>query len=44
VAFVQNRKPDGIGTGWLGSAGMAELVGLIAFGFLIAGFSLLVRR
>jgi len=44
VAFVQNRKPDGIGTGWLGSAGMAELVGLIAFGFLIAGFSLMVRR
>ncbi len=44
VAFMQNRKPDGIGTGWLGSAGMAELFGLVVFGFLIAGFSRLVRR
>lgn len=44
VAFVQNRKPDGIGTDWLGSHGVAELAGLVAFGFLIAGFSRLVRR
>jgi uncharacterized oligopeptide transporter (OPT) family protein len=44
VAFVQNRKPDGIGTEWLGSHGVAELAGLVAFGFLIAGFSRLVRR
>lgn len=42
VAFVQNRKPDGIGTEWLGSA--AEIAGLVAFGFLIAGFIRLVRR
>ncbi|MCI0517469.1 MAG: oligopeptide transporter, OPT family [Woeseiaceae bacterium] len=44
VAFIQNRKPDGIGTGWLGGETMAELVGLVAFGFLIAGFSRLLRR
>jgi putative OPT family oligopeptide transporter len=44
VAFVQNRKPEGIGLEWLGSHLVAELVGLVAFGFLIAGFSRLVRR
>lgn len=44
VAFIQNKKPDGIGTGWLGSHLVAEIVGLIAFGFLIAGFSRMVRR
>ncbi len=44
VAFIQNRKPVGIGTEWLGAHWVAELVGLIAFGFLIAGFIRLVRR
>jgi putative OPT family oligopeptide transporter len=44
VAFIQNKKPDGFGTGWLGSHLVAEIVGLIAFGFLIAGFSRMVRR
>ena len=44
VAFMQNRKPDGIGTEWLGTSGIATLVGLIAFGFFIAGFVRLVRR
>ena len=44
VAFMQNRKPDGIGTEWLGTPGVAELVGLVAFGFFIAGFVRLVRR
>ena len=44
VAFAQNRKPDGIGTEWLGTPGIAELVGLIAFGFFIAGFARMVRR
>jgi hypothetical protein len=39
---VQNRKPDGFGTEWLGGA--AEIAGLVAFGFLIAGFIRLVRR
>jgi putative OPT family oligopeptide transporter len=42
VAFVQNRKPDGFGTEWLGGA--AEIAGLVAFGFLIAGFIRLARR
>ena len=31
VAFIQNRKPDGIGTEWLGSDITAMIVGLIAF-------------
>lgn len=44
VAFMQNRKPEGIGTEWLGTEGIAQLVGLIAFGFFIAGFVRLVRR
>ena len=44
VAFMQNRKPDGIGTEWLGTEGIAQLVGLVAFGFFIAGFIRLVRR
>jgi putative OPT family oligopeptide transporter len=44
VAFIQNRKPDGIGTGWMGSHLVAELVGLVAFGFLVAAFSRMVRR
>ncbi|MBT8078965.1 MAG: oligopeptide transporter, OPT family [Gammaproteobacteria bacterium] len=44
VAFVQNRKPDGIGIDWLGPHWLAELVGLVVFGFLIAGFVRLVRR
>jgi putative OPT family oligopeptide transporter len=44
VAFVQNEKPAGIGTEWLGTEGIAQLVGLLAFGFFIAGFARLVRR
>lgn len=44
VAFVQNRKPEGIGTAWLGSPWVAEFVGLLAFGCLVAGFVRLVRR
>ena len=31
VAFIQNRKPDGIGTEWMGSEIVAMIVGLIAF-------------
>ena len=44
VAFALERKPDGIGTGWLGPHWLGELVGLMAFGFLIAGFIRLVKR
>ena len=39
VAFVQNRKADGIGTDWL-----SEFAGLAAFGFLLACFIRFVRR
>jgi len=44
VAFVQNRRPDGIGTDWLGSNGIAQFVGLAGFGFLVWGFARLVKR
>jgi len=44
VAFVQNRKPEGIGIEWLGPHWLAETVGLITFGVLIAGFVRLLRR
>jgi len=44
AAFLSGKKPDGIGTGWLGPHWLVELVGLIAFGFLIAGFVRLVRK
>ena len=44
VAFVQNKKPDGIGTEWLGPHWIAQIVGLVAFGFLLAGFIRMVKR
>jgi putative OPT family oligopeptide transporter len=44
AAFMAGKKPDGIGTGWLGPDWLAESVGLVAFGFLIAGFVRLVRK
>ena len=44
VAFVQNERPAGIGTEWLGTEGIAQVVGLLAFGFFIAGFARLVKR
>ncbi len=44
VALVQSRKPEGIGIEWLGPHWLAETVGLITFGLLIAGFVRLVRR
>jgi putative OPT family oligopeptide transporter len=44
VAFVQSRKPEGIGIEWLGPHGLATGVGLVAFGLLIAVFVRLVRR
>ncbi|MGB5246809.1 MAG: oligopeptide transporter, OPT family [Woeseia sp.] len=44
VAFVQNQKPAGFGTDWIGSPLLVQFVGLLAFGFLVAGFTRLVRR
>jgi len=44
VAFVQNKKPDGIGTEWLGLHWIAQIAGLVAFGFLLAGFIRMVNR
>jgi len=44
VAFISGSKPAGVGTGWLGPHWLVEVAGLLAFGFLIAGFVRLVRR
>lgn len=44
AAFMSGKKPEGIGTGWLGPHWLVEVVGLIAFGFLIAGFVRLIRK
>ena len=44
VAFVQGKKPDGFGTDWIGTRWLVELVGLLAFGFLMAGFIRLVKN
>ena len=44
AAFMSGKKPEGFGTGWLGPHWLAEAVGLVAFGFLIAGFVRLVRK
>ncbi|MEE8108629.1 MAG: oligopeptide transporter, OPT family, partial [Gammaproteobacteria bacterium] len=41
VAFVQNKKPDGFGTDWLGPDWMVQIGGLIGFGLLLTWF---VRR
>ena len=44
VAFLSGKKPDGFGTDWLGPHWLVETAGLLAFGFLIAGFIKLVRK
>ncbi|WP_444995567.1 OPT family oligopeptide transporter [Aliikangiella sp. IMCC44359] len=38
VAFIQSKKPDGIGTDWAGSDWLAMLAGAIGFGLLIVWF------
>lgn len=43
AAFIQGRKPDGIGTDWLGPHWLAMLVGAIAFGLFAAWFVRLIR-
>jgi putative OPT family oligopeptide transporter len=44
AAFMSGKKPAGIGTDWLGPHWLVEVVGLAAFGFLIAGFVRLIRK
>jgi putative OPT family oligopeptide transporter len=44
AAFMLGRRPEGIGTGWLGGEGVATLVGLAAFLAFAAWFVLRVRR
>jgi len=44
VAFAINRKPEGIGTDWLGPDWLAMLVGFLAFAVLIYWFAGRARR
>jgi len=44
VAFVLNRKPEGIGTGWLGPEWLAETVGFAAFLLLAYWFVGRIRK
>ena len=43
VAVAKSRRPDGIGTEWLGNELVAMLVGAAAFAFFIAWFFRMVR-
>ena len=38
VAFIQSKKPEGIGTGWAGSDALAMLAGLIGFALFVGWF------
>jgi putative OPT family oligopeptide transporter len=44
AAFMLGKKPDGVGTDWLGPHWFAEFVGLLAFGFLIVSFIRMIRK
>ena len=44
VAFVLSRKPDGIGTEWLGPEWLAEAVGFAAFLLLAYWFVGKIKR
>ncbi len=44
VAFIQSKKPDGIGTGWAGSDFLAMIAGAIGFGLLIVWFFNLIKK
>jgi putative OPT family oligopeptide transporter len=43
VAVAKSRRPDGIGTEWLGSEVVAMLVGALAFAIFVSWFFRLVR-
>ncbi len=44
VAFIESKKPDGIGTGWAGSDLMAMIAGAIGFSLLIIWFFRLIKN
>lgn len=44
VAFIQSKKPDGIGTDWAGSDLLAMIAGAIGFGLLIYWFFNLIKN
>ncbi len=44
VAFATGSKPEGFGTGWIGAHWLVEIVGLVAFGLLLAMFARLVSK
>ncbi len=43
VAVAQSRRPDGIGTDWLGNETIAMLVGAVAFAIFVGWFYRMVR-
>lgn len=43
VAFIQSKKPDGIGTGWAGSDILAMIAGTIGFALLVIWFFRLIK-
>lgn len=43
VAFIQSKKPDGIGTGWAGSDILAMIAGTIGFALLVTWFFRLIK-
>ena len=44
VAFIQSKKPDGIGTEWAGSEWMAMLAGAIGFALLMTWFFRIIKN
>ena len=44
VAFIQSKKPDGIGTGWAGSDMLAMVAGAIGFTLLMVWFFNLIKN
>ncbi|MDX1571178.1 MAG: OPT/YSL family transporter, partial [Xanthomonadales bacterium] len=44
VAFVQSRKPDGVGTGFYGSDLLAMIAGVVAFALFVTWFFRRVQR
>lgn len=44
MAFIEGKKPDGIGTGWIGSDVMAMILGAISFSLLVVWFVKLLKK
>jgi putative OPT family oligopeptide transporter len=44
AAFIQQQKPEGIGTEWAGSDWMAMIVGLVGFSLMVSWFFKSIKR